>query len=455
MAASLSGRLFLASALLLPVFLGLTGMLLDRAFQRSLETGVEERLQGHIYLLISVAELEEADAGTQLRMPELLMEPNFERLNSGLYGFIYRGDGDLVWRSQSAQLLQPPPFAAFAQRLSAGQLQVDTLKFDSTLHWQAHYDLLWQDETGAEHPFRFALLRDRSAYSAELAAYRNQLWRWLGAVTLILLVVQSAILRWGLRPVRRLAQQLKAMQTGASAYVGGEHARELQPVVDNLNQVLAREQALRQRYRDSLSNLAHSLKTPLAVLRGRVRDQMEEPELEQTLDEQLTRMEQVVSYQLQRAVSGQQRGLHRRTPLAPAAQRLASALQKVYRDKQVDFKVSVAPELEFPGEEQDLLELLGNLLENAFKYCHRRVRVAAHQEAQNLIITILDDGPGIPAAERERVVQRGQRLDSLQPGQGIGLAVAADIVESYGGKLEIEQAEDEMGGARFCLRLPL
>ncbi len=201
--------------------------------------------------------------------------------------------------------------------------------------------------------------------------------------------------------------------------------------------------------------MAHSLKTPLAVLRGRVRGQIAEPELEQTLDEQLTRMEQVVSYQLQRAVSGQQRGLHRRTPLAPAAQRLASALQKVYRDKQVDFKASLAPDLEFPGEEQDLLELLGNLLENAFKYCHRRVRVSAHQEAQNLIITILDDGPGIPADERVRVLQRGQRLDSLQPGQGIGLAVAADIVESYGGKLEIEQAEDEMGGARFCLRLPL
>lgn len=453
MAASLSGRLLLASALLLPAFLGLTGTLLDRAFQRSLETAIEERLQGHIYLLISIAELEESDA--QLRMPELLMEPDFERLDSGLYGLIYSGDGELVWSSQSAQLQQPPPFEAYAEQLSPGRLQVDTRRFDETPHWQAHYDLLWQDDKGAEHPFRFTVLRDQSAYRAELSAYRHQLWRWLGAVTLLLLLVQSLLLHWGLRPVRRLAMQLKAMQTGTNAYVGGEHAKELQPVVDNLNQVLAREQALRQRYRDSLSNLAHSLKTPLAVLRGRVRGQIENPELEQTLDEQLARMDQVVGYQLQRAVSDRQQGLRQRCPLAPAVERLTNALEKVYRDKRVDFRASVAPELEFPGDEQDLLELLGNLLENAFKYCHRRVRLTAYKEAQSLIIEITDDGPGIPVPERARVLQRGQRLDSLQSGQGIGLAVAADILESYGGKLQIKQDEDEMGGARFCLRLPL
>lgn len=448
---SLSARLLLASALVLPTFLGLTGVFLDQAFQRSLEAAAETRLQGHIYLLFSVAAVDE-DTGA-MHMPATLMEPDFEPLNSGLYAFIYDGAGTPVWHSNSAQLLSPPPWEALSPRPQPGELTLDSVTFDGERHWRAHYDVIWETEPGGEYPFRFAVWRNQSTYAAELAAYRSQLWRWLGASALLLLIAQSTILRWGLRPLRRLATALKAMRSGASERIQGRHPRELQPVADNLNQVLDREQALRQRYRDSLSNLAHSLKTPLAVVRARLDDAHIDPELRRPLDEHLERMSQVVTYQLQRAVSGQQQGLNQRAALAPAVQRLLGALEKVYRDKAIQCHCNLQPNAYFPGDEQDLLELLGNLLDNAFKYGRAQVSVSASAEAGALVLHIDDDGPGIAPEDRDSVLQRGTRLDRLQPGQGIGLAVSADIIASYGGQLRIESSP--LNGARFTVSLPL
>ena len=448
---SIAARLLLASALLLPGFLGLTGFFLDSAFQHSLNAAEDARLRSHLYLLFSVAELpDDPNANSSLEMPNMLMEPDFERINSGLYAYIYDETGALVWRSNSATLKEAPSNASFAEQSTVGKLIVQRFGKGPDRHFSAHYDIIWEDSKGVGHPFRFAVTHDSGAYDAELTAYRKQLWRWLGAAGLLLLLAQTIILRWGLRPLNKLARALKAMQSGDTADIAGEHPRELQKIVDNLNLVLAREQALRQRYRNSLSDLAHSLKTPLAVLQGKL-NQPGAHDLQQTLSEQVTRMNQVVSYQLQRAVSSQQQGMYQRTAVAPVLARLQAALEKVYSDKQVRCECEISDTSSFAGDEQDLMELLGNLLENAFKYCHRQVRVGAANDTE-LVISIEDDGAGIPLAERARILQRGQRLDTTQPGQGIGLAVSADIIASYGGQLGID--DSPLGGARFTIKLP-
>jgi two-component system, OmpR family, sensor histidine kinase PhoQ len=450
---SISARLLVASALLLPLFLGLTGFFLDNAFQRSLMAAEDARLRTHLYLLFSVAELPNIRTRkVNLEMPTVLMEPDFERLNSGLYAYIYNEEKELIWRSNSAALMDAPTNNSFAEQSTVGQLIVQEEAKDESLRFSAHYDVIWEDARGKGHPFRFAVTHDGDAFLAELKAYRNQLWRWLGAAGLLLLLAQTVILRWGLRPLSKLARALKAMQSGDTRNIAGEHPRELQRIVDNLNLVLAREEALRQRYRNSLSDLAHSLKTPLAVLQGKLNQDASDGDLQQTLAEQVTRMNQVVTYQLQRAVSSQQQGLNQRIDVEQVVQRLVAALQKVYRDKQVDCQTSVNNSM-FVGDEQDLLELLGNLLENAFKYCHRQVRLEARTEQQQLVISISDDGAGIPIDQQERILQRGQRLDTTQPGQGIGLAVSADIIASYGGQLHIERSS--LGGAAFILTLPI
>ncbi len=450
---SIAARLLAASALLLPMFLGLTGFFLDRAFENSLEVAENARLRGHINLLFSVAEMPEASDGKNgLRMPLTLIEADFEQPNSGLYAYIFNDQKQLVWHSNSAALDRPPSFASLASDNKPGEMVITEKVLHHKRYFIAHYDVLWEDTKGKPHPFRFIVMHSAAEYKSELSAYRNQLWRWLGLAGVLLLLVQVLIMRWGLRPLVELARALKAMQSGDTSNIEGEHPVELQKVVDNLNQVLAREQSLRQRYRNSLADLAHSLKTPLAVLQSKL-DGSSPEELRQIASEQVTRMNQVVTYQLQRAVSSQQAGTTRRTRLEPLAQRLLSALHKVYAEKSIQHQCTMAGNSTVAGDEQDMLELLGNLLENAFKYGHSRVHLSSRIDGKFLQIDVEDDGPGVPADQRQRILQRGQRLDTNKPGQGIGLAVAAEIIQSYEGRIQIDQSA--LGGAKFSVFLPL
>lgn len=451
---SIAARLLFASALLLPLFLGLTGFFLDSAFESSLEVAEQSRLQGHINLLFSVAELSDAKAGKSgLRMPITLIDANFERLNSGLYAYIYNDKQELIWHSNSAALVLPPSYSQLELNSQPGQMVIDQMVLEKKHYFVAHYDVLWEDTKGKPHPFRFLVMHSAAEYKAELSTYRRELWRWLGAAGVFLLLAQISILRWGLRPLGHLAQALKAMQSGDTSNIEGEHPSELQKVVDNLNQVLAREQGLRQRYRNSLADLAHSLKTPLAVLQSKLGPNTSPDELQQIASEQVTRMTQVVTYQLQRAVSSQQTGTTRRTRLEPIIQRLLSALHKVYADKNILHECIIVPGSIVAGDEQDMMELLGNLMENAFKYGHSKVHLRTQLEQQFVRIDIEDDGPGVPPEERTRILERGQRLDTNKPGQGIGLAIAAEIIRSYEGKILVDSSP--LGGAKFSIYLPL
>ena len=449
-------RLLLASALLLPLALGSSGLVLIKAFENSLLEAQQARLRGHIFLLFSAAELAEnpgADQTASIEMPSALMEPDFERLNSGLYAYIYNREGRLVWRSNSAELMPLPDYRSLARQQQPGELIQQQLPLDDTVMFSAHYDVIWEDSRGEDHPFRFAVLRERDDFKASLSAYRHQAWRWLGAAALALLLTQAAIVRWGLNPLERLSRALEAMHAGKTRNLSGNHPRELQRLVDSLNRVLEREDALRQGYRNSLGNLAHSLKTPLAVVQARVNDEVQDPALKAQLQEQLARMNQVISYQLQRPLSREQQGLRQKVPVEQSLERLLRSLDKVYADKGVTWELEADHTLNFSGDPQDLLEVLGNLLDNAYKYGRNRLRITARREEGCLKLWIEDNGPGIPPEQREQLGQRGLRLDSRQSGQGIGLAVAVDIVASYGGRLDI--GESELGGASFRLELPL
>lgn len=452
---SIASRLLLASAVSLPLFLGLTGFFLNRAFENSLTVAELSRLRGHINLLFSVAEPETRNANfDSLKMPLTLGEADFEHPNSGLYGYIFNGQEKLVWHSNSAALRDPPAFEKVVTRDSPGQLVFKEQQLENQVHFVASYAVNWEDARGKPTPFYFVVIHGATEFKAELRAYRHQLWRWLGAAGIFLLIAQTLTLRWGLRPLGKLAVALKKMQSGDTSNIAGEHPRELQKIVNNLNQVLEREQALRQRYRNSLADLAHSLKTPLAVLQSKLGQNADnDTEMQQIVAEQVARMNQVVTYQLQRAVSSQQQGNFRRTRIEPIAQRLFAALQKVYAHKNMAQELLLAPQSVVVGDEQDIMELLGNVLENAFKYGHQQVRMSSSVVGQQLCIDIEDDGPGVPDDQTERILERGQRLDTNQPGQGIGLSVAAEIIRSYDGDIRVSRSS--LGGARFSIHLPL
>lgn len=460
---SLSGRLLLASALVLPALLGFSAYMLDLAFQRSLLAAEREQLNTHIYLLLAAAELRDDQPGgnesgdNQLTLPDTLTEPRFSQPGSGLYGFVFDAEGTPVWRSAStrlwpANLLDAVAASITARPVTPGESQFTVLDTDGDdeNYYRFDYDVAWETDDGAKPRYRFSVLHTQTTLQAERKAYRRQLWWLLGGLALLLLIAQALIMRWGLRPLITLARHLHKVEQGETSTLQGDYPREIQPVTDNLNRVLTLERTQRERYRNTLADLAHSLKTPLAVLRGALNNPGEN--LQTVVDEQVERMDQIVRHQLQRAVTGAHGQPGRKTDAAAVIERLAAALQKVYADKHIRFTLDAPQPAAFQGDESDLMELLGNILENAFKYGRQQVRVGIDSKEGELHITIADDGPGIPEHLQHQILQRGARADTAQPGHGIGLAIAVDIISSYRGSLGI--GVSGLGGAEFKATLP-
>lgn len=266
--------------------------------------------------------------------------------------------------------------------------------------------------------------------------------------------MQGAVLRWGMRPLREVAEDLRMIETGEQERLNGPYPRELNKLTDGINSLIEHNTASRDRYRHRLGDLAHSLKTPLAVLQGA--GEGDDPELlREAISEQIPRMNEIIQYQLKSAAVAGRVAFAQATPLRPILDRLLNTLDKVYRDKAITWRCQIDPEQLFPGEPGDLLECLGNVLENAYKYAKSRIEISIKvdekQDIQRLSLCIADDGPGIPVEVRERVLRQGERADQQMPGQGIGLSVASGIVHLYGGKLEI--AESAWGGALILIHM--
>lgn len=449
---SLQNRLLVAISILLTVFLGLTGIVLDRAFRGSVEAGVAEQLQVQMYVLL--AAVDEADG--EFYFSENLREPRFSQLNGGLYGFISTPDDEVLLRTQSALDLD---FEALQinHGLQRGESRFERTDTALGNFFISNYSVTWENRP---LPLVFSVVESTQTYAAEVNNFRASLWSWLGGLAVLLLVLQLFLLHWGLAPLRRLARDLQRIEGGHSEALQEGYPRELSPVTHNLNLLIQSERKQQQRYRTTLDDLAHSLKTPLAVVHGEM-PALAEPTLPPServerilqVQEQLDRMTQIVTYQLQRAVrSDQASTLAQQVNVAHVAAGICRALEKVYRDQNVRIHQQIDVRLQFMGDERDLAEMLGNLLDNACKYGGGEVRISARLESgsrQLMRIDIEDNGPGIPETERSRVIQRGIRLDSLASGQGIGMAVVADIVDSYGGEISI--ADSPLGGA--CVRL--
>jgi two-component system sensor histidine kinase PhoQ len=436
---SLTRRMILSASLVLAVFMALTALGLERAFYESARSARQERLLGQLYLLIAAAEV---DGQGRLSLPDALSEARFSLPGSGLYAVVADQDGSLLWRSPSALNIAAP----FLARLAPGEKRFEA----GTGFFVQSLGVKWA--VGRDHyAFTFSVSEDRAEFNAQIGRYRQSLWAWLAGLAALLLLAQATVLRWGLRPLRGVAGELNAIESGRQESLQGVYPEEIQRLTDNLNSLLQHEREQRQRYRNALADLAHSLKTPLAVMRGALGG--DAAQLPATVEEQVARMDGIVAYQLQRAATASQRPLHAQPiALLPLAQKIIAALRKVHRDKPVQVEIAWGSDLQLPGDAGDWMELLGNLLENAFKWCAGRIALGVLEAPGRCELTIEDDGTGIDPAQVERVLQRGVRADEAVPGHGIGLAVVRDIVAAYQGKIEIGRGR--LGGAAIRLIFP-
>jgi two-component system sensor histidine kinase PhoQ len=337
-----------------------------------------------------------------------------------------------------------------------GERQFETLSLaDGTPALVLTLGISWEMAPGMPRRFAVSAVESLRPYFAARDRVRAALAAGALLLAGMLFGGLALALRFGLRPLARLEREIAEIEAGSRELLGRGFPRELAGVASNLNALLGTERQRLDRYRATLGNLAHSLKTPLSALSSLLQGVAPE---RRELEAQVARMQDIVQHQLRRAVSGGAAPTLASTPVEPVIRELVAALAKVYRDKSLRIETTIADSVAYPIDRGDLMELVGNLLDNACKFGRRQVRLTAgaiedpQWRRPGLELVVEDDGPGVPVADRDRVLERGTRADERTPGQGIGLAVVHEIVAALGGSMDL--AESASGGVRMIVRLP-
>jgi two-component system, OmpR family, sensor histidine kinase PhoQ len=446
---SLSRRLLVSVSVPLALFFGVMMVVLDNGFQELTDRSLEQLLDSQMVALIAAAEPqpdgryapESSDLAARLRTPR-----------SGLYAQIVSVHSKAAWRSPSsagAPISFGPPLAPGNRAIRYSTNGHERIEIESR-------GIQFEDRTGHVE-LTFSVAASLTPYEQQLWSFRRQLFGWFSGLMLLLLAALAGLLRWVLAPLRRMEREIHEVEEGRSEALGGGYPRELSGVAANLNTLLVGERKRVARYRDTLGNLAHSLKTPLAVMRAALASSNSASVA--ALNPEIDRMSAIIEHQLKRAAASGGALLGQApVEVAPIVAELRVALLRVYARKDLSIELVVASNCQFIGDRGDLTELLGNVLDNGCKWCRSVVRLTASVDGsfatrERLSLVVEDDGPGISVEDRIRIGQRGVRTDETVPGHGIGLSMVQDTIEMYGGSLTIGESV-ALGGALFALRLP-
>jgi len=440
---SLLLRLSVSALVVVLLALGLIGLSVDRAFRAAEESALRERLESAAFAVLAGLEVDSDGAVDWAGAPadSLLTQPE-----SGLYAGVYTGQDQ--WLSPSTVGVDVPveeiPVARGAERLreaAAGH------------PWYVYrLGLGWETDVGEIVDLAVWAAEDGARIEQAMATFRGDLWRWLALAALVLVVAQFLLLFQPLQILRRVAGEVGEIETGDRERLSGRYPRELMPLTENLNALLTTERANAEQYSRALGDLAHSLKTPLAVLNSQLDadGRIGQPELRETV----AQMQARIRSELDRAARSGRRTMLPPLTVAPLAEGVVRSLRKLYPD--VRFALHAEPSLRANIAERDLMEILGNLLENAAKYGRREVRAAFEPHSSSgrrsgLRITVEDDGPGLDDVRFEEMLKRGVRGDEIAEGQGLGLSIVQRIVESYQGR--IVSGSSPLGGLRVEVEL--
>ena len=442
----------ISATILLIAFLGTMGLVLENAFRSSALAALNGRLLQQVYGLLSVTD----DNDMTVLLPPALTDPLMNQLGSGHFGLVLDAREKLVWRSQSAMDLALPAelVTALGENVETGVPRTGLVPDGSGDLRYLAYRVQWLGErhTGL---YDYVVMEQSTLFEAEVEGFRARLWGWLAGIIGLLMTLQFVVMRWGLKPLVVFTRDIEAMTEGDQRALSGPYVQELAPLAQTLNRLVDHERQQAARYRTTLANLAHSLKTPLSIIRnaltmappkGRAEGHRTEIEV------QITQMDELIAYQLERAVIASTHPAKDQLHARVVLDRLNGAMRKVYRDKVVQAEVR-GENFALRASERDIQEAWGNLIDNAYKYCAVTIHITVSKTEQRILLRVEDDGPGIAEASREQVLQRGARLDTRAPGQGIGLAVVSEIASRYEGALSIGRSK--LGGACFDLLLKL
>jgi len=441
---SINRRLLIAGLILIPILLGTLGIGFHMATQKAARIAQRQGMQLTVYHMLANAEI---NPDGNLQMGPILEEPELNQPQSERYAVIADLGGQIFWRSDSAVSIDLPNLF-----FSSGQL----LFGEDYYRWEKHYahyfrPVLWELPDGQQVAMVFHVFERGNVLNERLHAFMDILRIGLIISAIVLLAVLLLIVRWGLRPINQVVEQLHQLQKGNAESIGGQFPRELDGLVDAINHLVDNEREQRQRYRKALADLAHSLKTPLSVLRGDT--QYLDSDNQRRTQQTIRQMQEIVDYQLQKAAIQQTAVSGHHVDIVILCQRVLNTMSKVYADRQVEASLYGLKEAKVNGDERDVMELVGNLVDNAFKACQSKVEINIARSHDQLELTVNDDGKGIDTEMLDEITQRGVRADQYDSGHGIGLAMVADIVASMKGRLILEKSE--LGGASFKVLLPL
>ncbi|MFS1421913.1 ATP-binding protein [Shewanella sp. 10N.286.48.B5] len=440
---SLKVRLMLSGLVLIVVLLPLIGAAVNNAFKHQIAQSINNQLKAYVYSVLAVAEVKD----NKVVMPNYLLENQFNIVGSGLYALITSNSPsgvNEVWSSESFLGLTLPQLPIPAM----GEGKLTQIIFDDDISSEPNNHVVYNFTVSFEtdkKPLQITvhIIKDDADFQRQISEFSNTLWTWLAVLMVVLALIQAIWLLWTLKPLNRFTQELTLVEQGEQTRIEQNYPIELNAVAKQLNVLLKTEQQQRQRYKNALADLAHSLKTPLAVLQS-------QKDLSADSKEQASNINNIISYQLNKAKTSGNKPWHLGVKVDDVASKLIRTLSKIYQQQHLDIDYQAQANILFKGEEADLSEMLGNLLDNACKAAKAQVCLSVVQTDNQLHFIIEDDGKGLSPEQQHGIFERGIRADTYQQGHGIGLAIVRDIVESYQGQLSVG-ASDTYGGAKFTI----
>jgi signal transduction histidine kinase len=439
---SIAGRLALSAAVMIGIALVISAIGIGLVLERFIRSQIDQRLDAQI---TSISSALVAEGGT-LKLVANVDSAPFDRFNSGWYWQVTTATQTLRSASLVSQSLAPP-----AERRNMRQMPGDGL-FTGEGRGPRHQDLHFVSRSVSVGGVD-ALILVTAPQNALLTPMFEALWP-LGASLIVLglslAAASIAQVRVGLRPLSALKARLEDVRNGNATHIPPDQPTELMPLVGELNTLIDQNAEGLARARSHVANLGHALNTPLATLELSLRDDKKPSDKRIAL---VREMQERIRHHLGRARTAVLSGPARASsPIAPHVADISAALGKIYADKNLKFKSRIAAGTTVACEPQDLDEMLGNILDNAFKWANSKVEITAASSEGNVTLSLEDDGPGLADDKLPEALLPGRRLDEATPGSGFGLSITRELAELYGGSITLSRAE--MGGLRVVLVLP-